>query len=302
MTSDAKQTRIETAFSEPFVRAHARPLDVALFDFWFRGGPAGAVEAALVHFQNADGGFGNALEPDFRLPGSSVMATTVALQYLRKIDAPETAPLVADAIRFLNATFDPAVGGWAGLPPEANDHPRAFWWNWEGPPAGYPGNPSAEALGYLYRYPAHADADVLAAAERAALDYFAAAGEVEWHEVLCWIRLYELAPAAIRARLEPRLRELVAAAVSLDPASWDEYSPRPLQFASSPDAPFYDVVAAGVPADLDRLASAREADGAWSPPWSWGRYDEVWPQARADWRGFLTVHSLRTLALNGRTR
>lgn len=291
---------LAAADSEAFVRAHARPLDVALFDFWFRGGPGGAVEAALVHFQNADGGFGNALEPDFRLPASSVMATTVALQHLRKIDAPATAPLVADAIRYLNATFDPAAGGWAGVPPEVNDHPRAFWWNWEGAPAAFPGNPSAEALGYLYRWREHADPEVLAAAERAALAYFEAATEVEWHEVLCWIRLAEMAPAEVRATIAPKLRGLVAAAVSLDPAAWDEYSPRPHQFAASPDAPFHDVVAAAIPADLDRLAAAREADGAWSPPWEWGRYEETWPKARADWRGFLTVHNLRTLADYGR--
>lgn len=291
---------LTTAASETFVRAHARPLDVALFDFWFRGGPGGAVEAALLPFQNPDGGFGNALEPDFRLPASSVMATTIALQYLRKIDAPATAPLVADAIGYLVATFDPAAGGWAGVPPEVNDHPRAFWWNWEGPPAGFPGNPSAEALGYLYRWREHADAEVLAAAERAALAYFAGATEVEWHEVLCWIRLVELAPAEVRAQVAPKLRDLVAAAVSLDPATWDEYSPRPLQFAASPDAPFHDVVAAGIPADLDRLAAERGADGAWSPPWAWGRFEETWPQARADWRGYLTVHHLKTLASYGR--
>ena len=292
-------TPLALADSEAFVRAHARPLDRALFDCWFRGGPSGAVEAALLPFQNADGGFGNALEPDFRLPASSVLATTVALQYLDKIDAPATAPLAADAVRYLVATFDPVVGGWAGVPPEVNDHPRAFWWNWEGPPAGYPGNPSAEALGWLYRYRGLVPPALLAQAEHAALDYFVAAGEVEWHEVLCWIRLYEHAPAAIQDQLRPRLRELVAAAVSLDPSTWDEYSPRPLQFAPAPDAPFHDVVAAGIPADLARLAAAREADGGWSPPWNWGRFDEVWPRARADWRGYLTVHNLRTLARYG---
>ena len=299
---DSDVVMIESSSSAAFVRAHARPLDRALFAHWFEGGPAGAVEAALVPFQNADGGFGNALEPDFRLPASSVLATTIALQYLGKIDAPDTAPLVADAIHYLNATFDPAVGGWAGVPPEVNDHPRAFWWNWEGPPAAFPGNPSAEVLGWLYRYRTHATPEVLAQAERAALAAFAAATEVEWHEVLCWIRLFERAPAEVRAQLAPRLRDHVAAAVSLDPATWDEYSPRPLQFAPSPDAPFHDVVAPGIAADLDRLAGEREPDGGWSPPWSWGRYEDVWPAARADWRGVLTVQNLRTLAAYGRVR
>ena len=35
-------------------------------------------------FQNDDGGFGRALEPDFRLPASSAIATAVGFQYLRE--------------------------------------------------------------------------------------------------------------------------------------------------------------------------------------------------------------------------
>jgi hypothetical protein len=57
-----------------FVKAQARPLDQRLFEFYFEAGSAAAVLAELAHYQNDDGGFGRALEPDFRLVASSPLA------------------------------------------------------------------------------------------------------------------------------------------------------------------------------------------------------------------------------------
>ena len=73
-----QKARFESA--RGFVHERARPLDRALFSALFENGDAAAVSNALVAFRNEDGGFGNALEPDFRLPASSPMATSMALQ------------------------------------------------------------------------------------------------------------------------------------------------------------------------------------------------------------------------------
>jgi hypothetical protein len=62
-----------------FLLTKARPLDRAMFRFEFEQGSASDVLKELEIFQNEDGGFGNALEPDFRLPDSSAMASTIAL-------------------------------------------------------------------------------------------------------------------------------------------------------------------------------------------------------------------------------
>ncbi len=64
-----------------FVQATARDVDKALLAYHLQDGPATAVLDALTSYQNPDGGFGRALEPDFRLDASSPMATSVALQY-----------------------------------------------------------------------------------------------------------------------------------------------------------------------------------------------------------------------------
>src|SRR5690606_37910934 len=71
--------------AERFVRRDARLLDRHRFAHQFRGGPAGAVVAALVPYANPDGGFGNALEPDLRGAASQPEAVAVALRVLDEL-------------------------------------------------------------------------------------------------------------------------------------------------------------------------------------------------------------------------
>ena len=56
----------------------------------FAGGPAEPVATALAAYQNADGGFGHALEPDLRCPGSQPAATLYALEMLHEAGMMDT--------------------------------------------------------------------------------------------------------------------------------------------------------------------------------------------------------------------
>ena len=53
-----------------FVAANARVLDRRRFQRLFEYGPAAPVRDAVAAYRNDDGGFGHALEPDCRAPGS----------------------------------------------------------------------------------------------------------------------------------------------------------------------------------------------------------------------------------------
>ena len=55
-----------------YIKENGRQLDRRLFAYHFEDGPAAGVTDALARYQNHDGGFGNALEPDLRTPASSV--------------------------------------------------------------------------------------------------------------------------------------------------------------------------------------------------------------------------------------
>ncbi len=49
-----------------FLKSEARPLDRALFEHEFEGAPGERAIEELARYQNPDGGFGRALEPDLR--------------------------------------------------------------------------------------------------------------------------------------------------------------------------------------------------------------------------------------------
>ena len=84
-----------------FILNQARPLERALYQLHFEDGTAAAVVDALAAFQNGDGGFGNALEPDIRLPQSSPMVTSEAFAILRDVDPSAGAKLRRKAVQYV---------------------------------------------------------------------------------------------------------------------------------------------------------------------------------------------------------
>src|SRR5262245_52006055 len=100
-----------------FLTSHARPLERALFAHEFEGASAKPALDALTAFRNADGGFGRALEPDLRTPGSNALHVMTGLDVLRELHAKDTEPLVRGAIGWLVEQYDPAIPGWRCVPP-----------------------------------------------------------------------------------------------------------------------------------------------------------------------------------------
>jgi len=65
-----------------FVAASARVLDQRRFQRLVEDGPAAPVRDAVAAYRNEDGGFGHALEPDCRAPGSQPPAAAMALRIM----------------------------------------------------------------------------------------------------------------------------------------------------------------------------------------------------------------------------
>src|SRR3954454_19674805 len=95
--------------AEQFIAATARVLDRRRFERLFRDGEAGPVRDAVAAYANPDGGFGHALEPDGRGPGSQPPAIALALRVLDEAGAWDDA-LVARTCDWLQRTA-PAEGG-----------------------------------------------------------------------------------------------------------------------------------------------------------------------------------------------
>src|SRR5215470_12880845 len=259
-----------------FVAANARVLDRRRFQRLFQDGPAAPVRDAVAAYRNEDGGFGHALEPDCRAPGSQPAAAAMALRIMDETDAWDE-DLVREACDWL-AAVAPAEGGAAFVEATLAGWAHAPWWV---PEDGHPASLVATGMlaGTLHargvRHP-----------------WLDGATEVMWN------RIGKLGAGQGRApevfgRVGPLILEQKL--VALDPEAPGEVH-GVLDFAPEPDslarALFDD---ATVQAHLDHLAQGQKDDGGWTfnwPAWS--------PAAERDWRGFLTLDALRLLRANGR--
>lgn len=288
-----------------FLEVHARPLDQAIAAYYFRDGSVETVRTALRTFQNPDGGFGNAIEPDFRLQPSSPLATTVGLQYARALHLQADDPIVQGAVRYLLDAFDAQQNRWHAVPAQVNDVPHAPWWTVKDGRCGVEGtwaNPSAEVLGYLWQYQALVPADFLTEVTGTALAELGKMPDnLGMHEFLCYQRLSEHLPQPYKSTVLERLQNSLLFTVDTAPERWSEYGAKPLQIVPSPASPFAALLWDAVQLNLDYELETMNADGSWSPNWSWfGNYDEIWPTAAREWQGHLTFRTLKSLADFGR--
>jgi len=112
-----------------FLKTQDRPLDHVLFEHRFEAAPAERVQDELARYQNADGGFGHALEPDVCTPSSSALATGIGLTLIKELECPPEHAMVTAAVRFLRQTFDEEVQVWRVISHDANNYPHAPWWH-----------------------------------------------------------------------------------------------------------------------------------------------------------------------------
>ena len=62
-----------------FIWENGRLLERRLFEYFFLGGSKNGVLNAINAYQNEDGGFGHAMEPDLRTPDSQPLFVEFAL-------------------------------------------------------------------------------------------------------------------------------------------------------------------------------------------------------------------------------
>jgi hypothetical protein len=289
------------AAAERFIWCNARLLERRRFEHLFRGGDGDQVVAALRPYQNRDGGFGGALEPDFRGPVSQASTLEQALRVLDEVDRFDTSDVVQQACDWL-ITVTTGEGGVPMVLASAAEYPRAPWWN-PAPEASV--LPTGGIAGLLY---AHGfDHPWLGPATEfcwRALDAIPARVELgEWlvqlaYDVRSGLAFLEHVPDRSRAeeaaaRLGPLLVD--GGVIALDPAAPGEVA-KPLDFASQPSTlarQWFDD--ATVDAHLDALVADQQEDGGWTVDW------EFWiPVVGPEWRGIQTVERLKTLQAYGR--
>jgi hypothetical protein len=281
-----------------FIAANARVVDRRRFERLFQHGDATPVRDAVAAYRNADGGFGHALEPDGRAPGSQPATAEMALRILDEADAWDE-DLVRGACDWLTSVA-PAEGGVAFIEPSLDGWPHAPWWV---PEEGHPASLIITGLivGTLhsrgFQHPWLDQATQTMWTRIAGLTDVQA-GPGGGYEMFGMLRFLQYVPDRDRALAAfGRLGQFIVdrKLASLDPEEPGE-THSPLDFAPEPDSlarALFDKPA--IEAHLDHLANAQLDDGGWTFNWlAWS------PAAERDWRGYITVDTLRLLRANGR--
>ncbi|GAA0177142.1 hypothetical protein SH2C18_04220 [Clostridium sediminicola] len=291
-----------------YMNEETRPLEKALFNFYFNNSQGKEILDTLEEFQNKDGGFGCGIEPDFKLVESSPMATSIGLRHLNLLDGNERAHvMIAKAIEYLENTFDRDRNGWFSVPREVNDYPHAPWWEFKDDinmtVIDYSwGNPTAEIIGYLYKYRQYInklDIDSLLNFAIKSLNE-----RIEFkseHELFCYIHLYNILDKEFKSKLEQPIKTAVSQLININEPEWKNYVPTPLRFINFDSQNYFEIKEEYINQNLDYIINKLEEKGKLLPTWQWGTYQEHWEIAKKEWIGILTLEGLLSLLKFGRT-
>ena len=276
-----------------YLAANARVLERRRFERLFSGGGPLPVRDAVAAYRNPDGGFGHALEPDGRCPGSQPLAIAFALNVLNEADAWDTG-LAEGACDWL-AAHAPPGGGAVFVAPSMAGWPHAPWLV---PQDGEP--PSLITTGLIAgtlhaRRVEHPWLDGATALLWSRIGSLTSTGPYDIRAVL---RFLDSVPDRDRAHeAVARLGPVISGQdmVAMEPGASGEVH-TPLDFAPVPGSPARELFdEAVIAAHIDHLAAAQRDDGGWMFNWlAWS------PAAEREWRGAVTVEALGILRANGR--
>ncbi|RIX53710.1 hypothetical protein D3P08_09840 [Paenibacillus nanensis] len=281
-----------------FIYSNARLLDRKRFEYLFEGGSKEEVLRALKAYQNDDGGFGNALEPDIRCPNSQPVPTEYALYVMSELDCFD-ADILNGIIRYLKAIAVPG-GGFPLAYRSLQQYPHAPWWKIEDDGAASI-NPTGQIMGYLLKQKTRNDF-VEEEWFKRSLNFVKKTMEqgtpAGYHDGIQWITFLEHAPESYRSiDTKRRFDEWLASpgVIERNPHA-EGYVHKVLDWVTGPQsyaAQF--VTEAEIEEHLSALIAEQEGDGGWPI-----NFPAVSSLGELEWRGSLTVERLKTLRAFGK--
>ncbi|WP_231495806.1 hypothetical protein [Paucisalibacillus sp. EB02] len=299
--------------TKDFLYQNCRELEIARFEFLFGNGSKENVMEKLKSFQNADGGFGHGIEPDFWLPKSSPMATWAGGQVLLEIKAKKDDLIVEQMLSFLVSTYNEETGKWASVIPAFNDYPHAPWWHWEeGAEESWSFNPSVELAAFLVHWsdPETRSAQIGWRSIEKAVTYLMNQTEMDKHEInnfQAFIKIIEPHKSTLKTEtgysyrgVLEKIADLAYKCINKDVSSWDSgYVPLPLDFIDNPESPLCDKLGSLVVENLKFYRMQMSEEGVWDISWGWGSHPEEFEKARIYWKGILAVERYKKLKAFG---
>ncbi len=284
-----------------FVLENARPLDLAVYKYFFEDESNQTVIDELSKFQNADGGFGHALEPDFFNPNSSPIATNDAIITLSRVNALDRdSDRVKGIVRYLSShdSFDEDKKRWLFAIDSNKDYPHAIWWEKKGDGISK-FNPSVSLAAFMVCYGNHTS--LYEEIIKESFDYLKNSGEVSGDDVNCYLLAYELLTSnnindiVNLDAFKDLLCKAIENCICKDISKYGvEYVPMPSTIFTGRYMEFITPeIKSLIAAEKDILGKLQMEDGGFDITWKWYTpYPEEYEQARSWWRPRITIEKL----------
>lgn len=255
----------------------------------------------LKKFQNKDFGFGHGLEPDLRMPYSSVSCTNHAVHILSYIqDKSLTKTLRKQIVEYYESVYIEELGRWRMTTKQVNDYPRAIWWNFETVDNFTYGNPNPEIIGFLYENREFLLKIDIKKELNKMIDYVENKflEEASMHSVLSLLHLYNKVDENTRGRIKSNLQKAIDNELNGSYGKWSTYGLEP-----------YKVAIINIEFLESRIEELKEnllynqellSIGLIVPNWEWYQFNDVFESCKMDWSGHLTLSVLRALRLKNR--
>ncbi|TFF88370.1 MAG: hypothetical protein EU549_03165 [Promethearchaeota archaeon] len=285
-----------------FFSTKARPLEQAQFNNFFGKINPDKIFSVLKPFQNHDGGFGHGIEPDFHLPDSTPMGTSLGLRILDQFpDSKKRNDLIMDALKYLKGQFDSDRKGWYAVNKRVNEFPHAPWWRFDLKKDQtiidkHWGNPTAELLGYCWTYREFFSNWQIEPKIEYAIHYLEKKDSFpSEHEIYCFLHMYHHISASYQKRIKKKLTTAVQELVIYDKSQWKDYAPQPVHFLVHPEDSSWGLAEQQIYKNLKSLHQQLMKEGHIRPTWEWGQYTNHWALAKKSWSGILTLRALKIL-------
>lgn len=284
-----------------FIKSNARPLELALYKFYFENGSKEDVVNELLKYRNTDGGFGNAFEPDNWNPHSTPITTNDAIITLYRTDAlDKDSSVVKDIVHYLDShsSFNESMQRWLFAIDSNKNYPHAIWWEKERD--GITGfNPTVSLAAFMVCYGRNEKKGYYSDIVRQGFKHLSASEKIGGDELKCYILAYELLRINDIYDIVPSsyARELISAKLkeTISPYTdryGKEYLPLPSDFFSIYTDLADDDMKSLIDAEKSVLTQLQLNDGGFDISWKWYTKYEEFEQARAWWRPRITLDKL----------
>ncbi len=293
---------------------NARPLELAIWQYEFENGSKEKVLAALSKYQNKDGGFGNALEPDCWNPNSSPYSTLNAIDKLKNIGYSDIEhPIIQGILKFLESGLHSNESGWFFSIPANNDYPHAPWWNYDPDANEYESvGVSAGIACFILKY-ADKNSNIYEKATAIIdklIDRLSKTGKNGDMGVGGYCELMDTLPKLSLSNrfdltyLSDKVRKLVYDSIEKDVSKWSSYGKTPSSFIFTPESLYYKDNEELLLKELDYIIENRPENGVWGITWSWFENNEIYPKefaiAENWWKADIAIGKLKILRSFGR--